>query len=148
MAHQNCGCLCGGRAAEVVPSTFRELLRLIGDIVFQLNVSFQEWARDRLPSYRKEYPTLDGHELHCKTVRNYGERVLRLVSPKDYVRFEEDRKRRVRIMRRRLMAESWEHIRQYGIGNWPSWLASFAADHDAGEFSFIRLSLSVKATPE
>ncbi len=91
---------------------------------FSARCSFQEWARERLPLHRIEYPTLDEHELHCKTVRNYGERVLRLVSPEDYIRFQEDRKCQVRIMRHRLMAESWEHIREYGTGNSPL-LASF-----------------------
>ena len=115
---------------------------------FSAQRSFQEWARDRLLLHRKEYLTLDEHGLHCKTVRNYGERALRLVSPKDYLRFQEDRIHQARIMRHRLMAESWDHILEYVIGDAPSLLASFTADYDAGEISVTPLSLSVKATPE
>ncbi|PMD18586.1 hypothetical protein NA56DRAFT_691054 [Hyaloscypha hepaticicola] len=92
---------------------------------FSTQRSFQEWARDRLPLHRIEYSTLDEHGLHCKTVRNYGERVLRLVAPKDYIRFLEERKR------------------QFGTGNSPSLLASFTADHDASEISVMQISLSV-----
>lgn len=207
MEHQNCGCLCGGRAVEAVPATFRDWMTTIRPYTITLWVaedlsnedqldshineflaylstpefpqsyhtlwknsihaarylqratfnffpedefftfsaqrSFQEWARDRLPLHRIEYPKLDEHGLHCKTVRNYGERVLRLMSPKDYVCFQERRKRQVSIMRHRLMNEGWDHIREYGIGNSPL-LSSFTADHDAGECSVIRLSLSVK----
>ena len=57
-----------------------------------------------------------------KRSENTVTRVLRLVSPKDYLRFQEDRKHQVRIMRHSLMAESWDHIREYGIGNSPSLL--------------------------
>jgi hypothetical protein len=70
------------------------------------------------------------------------------MSPKDYVRFQEDRKRQVKIMRHRLMAESWDHIREYGIGNSPSLPAAFTADYDAGESSVIRISLAVRASVE
>jgi hypothetical protein len=99
---------------------------------FSAQRSFQDWARDRLRLHRLEYPTLEEHGLHCKAVRNYRERVLRLVSPKDYTRFQEDWKRQVSLMRQRLMTGSWDHIREYGIGNSPTLLPSFTADDNAG----------------
>lgn len=78
-------------------------------------LSLQDYIRTARDTHVLIYPELDEYRRYRKILQNYTDYVHSWQSAPDYCRFVELRRLQVARTRRRLLSQTWEGIREYGI---------------------------------
>jgi hypothetical protein len=78
-------------------------------------LSLQEYIRTTRDTHLLTYPTLDEYQRYCKTLQNYSKYVSSWESSPDYETLMELQRQQVLRTRRRLLSQTWEDIREYGV---------------------------------